>query len=201
MKYKYKLVIKENEETGGPGSLTRKNELTLTTKGEYKADDILKMLKDPKNFGKTFVKKSGDKKELEIKVYGYRAISANKKENAKLMASQTAEYGDPFYKEVEKKTGKTFAAIQSNGFPARTSSNGEIINSYLTSSDELVLSPNKIDDNTIKFPLKDESDIKKVLGNAGLTAKDYTLKKTEKLDESKLRNTIKEHINKLFNKK
>jgi hypothetical protein len=107
----------------------------------------------------------------------------------------------PFYKEVEEKTGKTFAAIQSNGFPARTKSNGEIIDLYLTSSDELVLSPNKIDDNTIKFPLKDELDIKKVLGNVGLTAKDYILKKTEKLDESKLRNTIKEHINKLFNKK
>jgi hypothetical protein len=198
MKYKYKLVIKENEETGGPGSLTRKNELTLTTKGEYKADDILKMLKDPKNFGKTFVKKSGDKKELEIKVFGLPNIPANKKKNAELMASQGEK---PFYKEVEEKTGKTFAAIQSNGFPARTKPNGEIIDSYLTSSDELVLSPNKVDDNTIKFPLKDELDIKKVLGNAGLTAKDYTLKKTEKLDESKLRNTIKEHINKLFNKK
>ena len=79
MKYKYKLVIKENEETGGPGSLTRKNKLTLTTKGEYKADDIIKMLKDPKNFGKTFVKKSSDKKELEDKVYGFKAINANKK--------------------------------------------------------------------------------------------------------------------------
>jgi hypothetical protein len=198
MKYKYKLTIKENEETGGPGSLTRKNELTLTVKGDYKADDILKMLKDPKNFGKTFVKKSGDKKELETKVFGLPNIPANKKKNAELMASQGER---PFYKEVEEKTGKTFAAIQSNGFPARTKSNGEIIDSYLTSSDELVLSPNKIDDNTIKFPLKDELDIKKVLGNAGLTAKDYTLKKTEKLDESQLRKVIKEQINKLFKKK
>ena len=198
MKYKYKLVIKENEETGGPGSLTRKNELTLTTKGEYKADDILKMLKDPKNFGKTFVKKSGDKKELETKVFGLPNISANKIKNVKLMASQGER---PFYKEVEEKTGKTFAAIQSNGFPTRTKSNLDIIDSYLKSSDELVLSPNKIDDNIIKFPLKDESDIKKVLGNAGLTAKDYTLKKTEKLDESQLRDIIKEQINKLFKKK
>jgi hypothetical protein len=156
------------------------------------------MLKDPKNFGKTFVKKSGDKKELETKVFGLPNISANKIKNVKLMASQGER---PFYKEVEEKTGKTFAAIQSNGFPTRTKSNLDIIDSYLKSSDELVLSPNKIDDNIIKFPLKDESDIKKVLGNAGLTAKDYTLKKTEKLDESQLRDIIKEQINKLFKKK
>lgn len=190
-KYKYRLVEQEEEETGGIGGLTKKSELTLTTKGDYKADDILKMLKDPKNFGKTFVKKSSDKKELETKIFGFPNIPANKKKNAELLASQGEK---PFYKEVEEKTGKTFSPIQPNGLPARTKLNIEIIDIYSKTSDELVLSPKKINDTTIKFPLSDAINIKKVLDNVGLTTKDYTLNKTEKLDESQLRNTIKKII-------
>jgi hypothetical protein len=196
-KYKYKLLIKENEEETGSG-LRRERELTLTTKGEYNADKILNVLSDPKYFEKTFVKKSGDKKEVELQIFGYPNIPANKKKNAELIAAQ----GDkPFYQEVEEKTGKKFTALQSNGLPAKTKSNNEIVDSYIQGSDKLDISPKKINDSTIKFPLKNESDIKKVLSNAGLTNKDYSLEKTEKLDESKIRNIIKENIKKLFNNK
>jgi hypothetical protein len=51
MKYKYKLTIKENEETGGSGRLTIKKDITLAPLGNSTLQDIINALEKLSNYG------------------------------------------------------------------------------------------------------------------------------------------------------
>ncbi len=189
--YKYKLIIKEEEDPVLKRNLT-KNELTLTTKDPLTSDEILAILNDPKNLSGVFASKSTDFKDFETQVFGKPNIQSNILYNKEIYKNN----GKPLYSKIAKAVGRGFQKDQfsikndKEGnlvylFPNRTSHNIDLIKTYFSdhlnktgvSSD---LSPDKVDDNNIKFPLNDESSLKKILNNAGLTNKDYSLTKTEK---------------------
>ena len=81
MKYKYKLVENEEPTTNGGGEesgLRRMNipkELKLTTHGNVTADDIIRILEDPKYFSDAFIYKPDDLKDFERKVFGDKPTS------------------------------------------------------------------------------------------------------------------------------
>lgn len=301
MKYAYKL-IKENEEESGGGEesglkgLKVKNELYLTAEGDLTADDLIKIINDPKNLEGVYTIESGGLKDLKLKVFGDRPnINATIKANTKIYQDN----GKPFYTEIENVTNKKFdkkgAVIKKekikdengkvvkdeNGkdkertifvFPQLNKYNEELVEKYfnLTSdkqaktsnlnytkidvyklgdlkkaksiiqkadspnitkiidliekAGEKGITLNKLAQNlnttpsslnsdidllieqgviiketkTLKFPVGDETALKKILKKAGLTNKDYTLEKKE-MNEN-LRETIKKLIHKSYGK-
>jgi len=216
MKYAYKL-IKENEEESGGGEenglkgLKVKNELFLTAEGDLTADDLIKIINDPKNLEGVYTIESGGLKDLKLKVFGDRPnINATLKINAELYKNN----GKSFYTEIETTTGEKFdkkgAVIKKDKtgntifvFPQLNKYNEELVEKYFTlTSDKQAKKSNlnytQVDDSTIKFPVSDETALKKILKKAGLTNKDYTLEKKE-MNEN-LRETIKKLIHKSYGK-
>lgn len=208
MKYRYKL-IKENEGEGGEESglkgIKSKNELFLTGEEGLTADDLIKIINDPKNLEGVYTLESGGLKDLKLKVFGDRpGINATLKTNVEIYKNN----GKPFYTEIETATGEKFdkkgvvLKKDKDGntifvFPQRNKFNEELVEKYfnLTSdkqSKKSSLTYTKIDDKTLKLPVSDESTLKKILKKADLTSKDYTLEKKE-VNEN-LRETIQKLI-------
>ncbi len=215
MKYKFKLV-KENEEEGsgeesGLKGLKVKNELFLTGEEGLTADDLIKIINDPKNLEGVYPIESGGLKDLKLKVFGDRPnINATIKTNTEIYKNN----GKSFYTEIETVTGEKFdkkgAIIKKDKtgstifvFPQLNKHNEELVGKYfnLTSDKQAKkssLNYTRVDDSTLKFPVSDESALKKILKKAGLTNKDYTLEKKE-MNEN-LRETIKKLIHKSYGK-
>jgi hypothetical protein len=181
MKYKYKLTIKENEETGGSGRLTIKKDITLTPLGSSTVQDVVNALEKIDNYGTYISNARNTKPDIEKALtdhFGPNQIHVKKK--------------------LEKERGKPF--------PVKTKA---AIDAFIkTLSDKPSLLQWKVAKNTLIFPSTGnptkemtEKIIKTVMNNAGL---DYNLGETaseESMNESQLRKVIKEQINKLFKKK
>jgi hypothetical protein len=214
MKYQYRL-IKENdeEEVSGLKGLKTQSELILTTLGDYTAKDIINIIKDPKNLEKVYTKETTGFDELELKVFGDRpAANPTLKTNIEIYK----ENGKALYSKIEDTVGEKFdkrgAEIRKDKagntlfvFPKKNIQNKELVEKYfnLTSGEQAKkadLRPKEIDDFTLKFPLIDGPDLKKILNNAELeSGKDYKLTKQEITNEN-LYKVIKEEILKFYKK-
>jgi len=213
MKYKFKLVKENEEEGGGEESglkgLKVKNELFLTGEEGLTADDLIKIINDPKNLEGVYTIESGGLKDLKLKVFGDRPnINATIKTNTEIYKSN----GKSFYTEIETVTGEKFdkkgAIIKKDKtgntifvFPQLNKHNEELVGKYfnLTSDKQAKkssLNYTRVDNSTLKFPVSDESALKKILKKAGLTNKDYNLEKKE-INEG-LRETIQKLIKKSY---
>jgi hypothetical protein len=210
MNYKYKLI--EQEEDSGLKGLRAKNELILTAKGGLQnADDLLKIINDPKNLKDVFAVESRGLDDLISKVFGNKAkIPANVNLNKQIYQ----ENGITLYKKIEdtvgKKLDKKSPVIKKDkegkvlfAFPEITKYNKDIIEAYYNMTSEgkqakkSSLSPKKVDDLTLKFPVGDEAILKKILKNAGLTTDDYKIEKQE-ISENTIRETIKNQLRKIL---
>ena len=210
MNYKYKLI--EQEEDSGLKGLRAKNELILTAKGGLQnADDLLKIINDPKNLKDVFAIESRGLDDLISKVFGNKAkIPANVNLNKQIYQ----ENGIALYKKIEdtvgKKLDKKSPVIKKDkegkvlfAFPEITKYNKDIVEAYYNMTSEgkqakkSSLSPKKVDDLTLKFPVGDEATLKKILKNAGLTTDDYKIEKQE-ISENAIRETIKNQLRKLL---
>ena len=83
-------------------------------------------------------------------------------------------------------------------FPQLNKTNEKLVEKYFNiisdkQSKKSNLSYIKVDDKTLKFPVSDESALRKILKKAGLSSKDYSLEKKE-ISEN-LRETIKKILN------
>lgn len=215
MKYKYRLV--ENEESttnGGEENGLRKmdipKELKLTTHGNVTADDIISILEDPKYLSTVFIGKSENLLDLERKVFGDKPISDKFINTNKKIYN---ENGVKLYKEIEKAVGKEFEKNfiikkdENNkimfAFPVKTSSSQDLVAAYLKIKPKTDIKPKKIDDSTLIFNTSDKKDIEKILNAAkeakAISSKDYSLETIDKMDENKLRESIKEIIHKKLN--
>lgn len=191
-KFKYRLVEQDEEENGLKG-LKAKSELVLTTGENFTADDFKKIINNPKNLeGYTIV--SQDLKDFKQKVFGDRPnILSTKKTNVNIYN----ENGKTLYNDIETKTGEKFdkkgAIIEKDKtgktlfvFPQKNAYNEKLVEKYfeLEKSGDIKtkrssLRAIKVDDNTLTFPMSDESTLKKILAkaiiNGDITSEDYTL--------------------------
>lgn len=204
MKY---TLIEQEEEGGELKGLNAKNELILTPKGGLNADDIIKIINDPKNLKGVFATESKGLDELMVKVFGDKPkIIASINTNKQIYQ----ENGISLYKKIEdivgKKLDKKSPVIRKDkdrkvifAFPEMTKYNKDIVEEYYSISSEgkqakkSSLNYKKIDDLTIKFPVGDEASLKKTLKNAGLTSSDYKIEKQE-IEENLMRETIKKQL-------
>lgn len=189
--FKYRLV-ESDEEENGLKSLKTKSELVLVAGEDFTADDFIKIINDPKNLeGYAIV--SQDLKDFKQKVFGDRPnIVSTTKTNVEIYNSN----GKSLYNDIEAKTGEKFdkkgAIIKKDKtgktifvFPQKNSYNDTLVEKYfnLINSEKKTkrssIKYTKIDDNTLKFPMNDESTLKKILAkaitNGDITSKDYTL--------------------------
>ena len=224
-KFKYKLREQEEdgEEKSGLKKPKAKTELLLTS-DKYNVDQLLDIINNPENLGGTFVSKSGGLADLELMVFGYPHIPANYKKNQELFDKEkeinvknptTGEIETKkvkkrdLYREIKntvggfdpkspvdgKKIGYTFL------FPEKSKYNLELVKKYYakTSGEKAVkssLNPVKVDDQTLKFELKDQSTLIKILNNAKLDPnKDYNLTRQKSLEEYAI---LKEKLNKIL---
>lgn len=221
MKYKYRLV--ENEEPSTPDDGGEENglkkmqfpqELKLTTHRNVKVDDIVDILENPKYFSTIFISKSNNLLDLEKKVFGDKPtsdkfITINQKiynENGNKLYKEIVDSvgnfevdGDGKTKTIKQKdkiTGKTLFM-----FPIKTAKNQKLISDYLKIKPKINIKFKKIDNFTLTFPMSSKSDVEKILNNAKeakvISSKDYSLETIDKLDENKLRESIKEILNKI----
>jgi hypothetical protein len=183
-KYKYRLV--EQEEEDGLKKFASKTELHLKGLGEYTADELKKVINDPKNLtGHIFSVESSDLSTLKKNVFGDKPnMRATKNKNIEIYKA----HGKSFYKEIENTIGREFdkrnlVKTPEFVFPQMNAYNIKAVEDYFKSiNDKQVkkssLSAVKIDDSTLKFPVSDEETLKKILKNAKLVSgKDYTLEK------------------------
>jgi hypothetical protein len=216
MKFKYRLIENDGEESGLK-SFRGKNALFLTGEKGLTADELKKIINDPKNLEGTFAKYSGGLKELKLNVFGDRPnIRATLKANIEIYNNN----GKSFYTEIETTTGKKFdkkgAIIKKEKvkgeeiektlfvFPQKNIHNEEIVEEYykITNNEDekfkkSSLKPTTVDDHTLKFHVGDEAFLKKILTKSGLPKEKYTLK-IEKDDlEENLKKLVKEEIKKL----
>lgn len=207
MKFKYRLIETDGEENGLK-SLRGKNALFLTGEEGLTADELKKIINDPKNLEGTFARESGGLKELKLNVFGDRpGIRATLKANIEIYNNN----GKPFYTEIETTTGKKFdkkgAIIKKDKeektlfvFPQKNTYNENLVEEYyeITSKDEKIkrssLKPIVVDDHTLKFHVGDETALRKILTKSGLSKEKYTIKiEKDELAEN-LRETIKKMI-------
>jgi hypothetical protein len=216
-KYKYKLV--EQEEGGdenGLKSLKTKSELFLTGEEGTTADDLIKIINDPKNLEGVYTIESGGLKELKLKAFGDRPnIRATLKINTEIYKNN----GKSFYTEIETVTGEKFdkkgAVIKKDTagntifiFPQKNAYNEKLVEKYFNLSSEdkkskkSNLRPTKIDNITLKFPASDEKDLKKILKKSGLPSGKYSIKIEKDIEENKntLKKLVKEEILKFYKK-
>ena len=183
-KYKYRLV--EQEEEDGLKKFASKSELHLKGLGEYTADELKKVINDPKNLsGHRFNIENADLKKIKEQVFGDRPnIKATKNKNVEIYNT----YGKSFYKEIENTIGREFdkrnlVKTPDFVFPQMNAYNIKVVEDYFKSTSDKQakkssLSAVKIDDSTLKFPVSDEENLKNILKNAKLVSgKDYTLEK------------------------
>ena len=207
-KLKYKLVEQDEPQGGGEENglkgINIEQELTLITKNDLTSDQVLAILKDPKYLGGVYTAKSKELLDFEKKVFGDKPTNPTQSKNNKKIYD---ENGIKLYKEIEVATGKSFergkdkfTSGKENGkeifvFPIKSPKNLSLVQDYLKEKTKTQIKPKVVDTNTLKFPLSDKSDLEKILKNAEdakvISGKDYTLEKTDKLDENKLRNAIK----------
>lgn len=221
MKYKYRLV--ENEEPTTPDDGGEENglkkmqfpqELKLTTHRNVKVDDIVDILENPKYFSTIFIGKSNNLLDLEKKVFGDKPtsekfITINQKiynENGNKLYKEIVDSvgnfevdGDGKTKTIKQKdkiTGKTLFM-----FPINSAKNQKLISNYLKIKPKINIKFKKIDNFTLTFPMSSKSDVEKILNNAKeanvISSKDYSLETIDKLDENKLRESIKEILKKI----
>lgn len=212
MNFKYRLI--EQEEEDGLKGLRGKNELFLTSE-KYTADELLDILNDPKNLGDTYVGRSKELDDLYKRVFGMP--TASDKENKDLYNTEYNGFvGKDLYRDIISKVSKKFDRVppftkkDENGkemyyFFGKTKNNEEVVKDYyLKTSDSTKkfikadITPKKISDNKLNFPLSDEVSLKKILKAAGLEKGiDYELNK-EKVEENTIRTAIQEQIKKLY---
>lgn len=221
MKYKYILVENEEPTTlddGGEENGLKKmqfpQELKLTTHRNVKVDDIVDILENPKYFSTIFIGKSNNLLDLEKKVFGDKPtsdkfITINQKiynENGNKLYKEIVDSvgnfevdGDGKTKTIKQKdkiTGKTLFM-----FPIKTAKNQKLISDYLKIKPKINIKFKKIDNFTLTFPMSSKSDVEKILNNAKeanvISSKDYSLETIDKLDENKLRESIKEILKKI----
>ena len=86
-------------------------------------------------------------------------------------------------------------------FPIKTAKNQKLISDYLKIKPKINIKFKKIDNFTLTFPMSSKSDVEKILNNAKeanvISSKDYSLETIDKLDENKLRESIKEILKKI----
>jgi hypothetical protein len=230
MKYKYRLV--ENEEPTTPDSGGEENglrrmdipkELKLTTHGNVTADDIIRILEDPKYFSDAFIFKPDDLKDFERKVFGDKPTSDKFINTNKTIYD---ENGIKLYNEIENsvkdrferkdfiikkdKSNKTIFA-----FPIKNKKHQDLVVAYLNVKPKTYIKPKKIvnpktNEVYLTFNTSDKKDIEKILKAAekavdpktnqkAISSKDYSLETIDKEDENKLRESIKEIIFKKLN--
>jgi hypothetical protein len=216
MNYQYKLV-KENEgeeEVSGLKGLQTQNELILTALGGRTAKELLDIINDPKNLGKTFAKETTGLKDLELKVFGDRP---NANPTLKTNIEIYKENGKDLYNKIETTVGEKFdkkgAEIRKDKignilfiFPKKSIYNKELIEKYYSiisggeQAKKADIKPKQVDEFTLKFSLSDGPTLKKILNNANLeSGDDYKLSKQEVVDEN-LYKVVKEEILKFFQK-
>lgn len=217
-KFKYKLVEQDEPQGGGEESglkgIKVEQELTLTTMNDLTSEKVLAILKDPKYLGGIYTAKSKELLDFEKKVFGDKPTNPTQAKNNKKIYD---ENGVKLYKEIETATGKTFergkdkfvSKKDNDGkemfvFPIKSPKNLSLVQDYLKEKTKTQIKPKVVDANTLKFPSSDKSDLEKILKNAEdakvISSKDYTLEKTDKLDENTIRQAIKEQFSKIFNK-
>lgn len=217
MNYKYRLI--ENEEESGLKRLTLQNELILTPLGNYTVKKLIDIINDPKNLKGAHSIIDDELKKLETRVFGPSGRKVSDQEYIKLYNTNYSS-DDPFsptngpnlYKIISQEV-RGFQPgqkkeILDNGkrvavFPIRTVENLDIVSEFFTkrmgkTAKESDISNPVIVNDTLKFPISDEGNLKKILNNAKLVpGEDYKLnKEKEKTNENSLRNTIKEIIRK-----
>jgi hypothetical protein len=219
MKYQYKLV-KEAEEESGLKMFRAQNELILTPLGQYTTKEFIDILNDPKNLSGVHSVTNKKLEELETRVFGPTGRRVPDKEYIDLF-NTTYDSNDPFsptngpalYKTISQEIrgfqpGQKKEII-SNGkrvavFPVRTAENLDIVSEFFTKrtgepAKKSDISTPVIIDNTLKFPIIDDKNLKKILNNAGLeSGKDYKLSKQEVSEN--LHTIIKEEILKFYKK-
>lgn len=216
-KFKYKLVEQDEPQGGGEENGLRgikvEQELTLTTMNDLTSEKVLAILKDPKYLGGIYTAKSRELLDFEKKVFGDKPTNPTQAKNNKKIYD---ENGIKLYKEIETATGKAFErgkdkfiSKKDGGkelfvFPIKSPKNLSLVQDYLKEKTKTQIKPKVVDAHTLKFPLSDKSDLEKILKNAedakAISDKDYTLEKTDKLDENKIRQTIREQFSKIFNR-
>jgi len=217
-RFKYRLVEQDEPQGGGEESGLKgvkiEQELILTTKNDLTVDKILDILKDPKYLSGVYTSKSKELLDLETKVFGNKVTNPRQVKTNKNIYD---ENGIKLYQEIEKiaggkferGAGKFITQKDDKGkelfvFPIKSPANLDLVKKYLGEKSKTQIKPKVIDNNTLKFQLPDKSDLEKILANAEkakvISSKDYSLEKTDKLDESKVRQNVKEQIKKLFNK-
>jgi hypothetical protein len=219
MKYQYRLIKEEEEESGLKG-LRAQNELILTPLGQYTAEEFVDILNDPKNLSGVHSTTNKKLEELEARVFGPTGRKVHDKEYIDLF-NTTYDSNDPFsptngpalYKIISQEI-RGFQPgqkkeILSNGkrvavFPVRTVENLNIVSEFFTkktgeSAKKSDISTPTVTDGVLKFPIMDEKNLKKILNNANLdSGKDYKLGKQE-INE-KLHDVIREEILKFYKK-
>lgn len=211
MKYKYRLVEQEEggEEESGLKQLRAKSELILKS-NKYTADELLDILNDPKNLESVFIAKSEGLADLERRVFGDKP---NRRSNYPINKEIYKENGKELYRKIAQTVGgfdKGTPAVKKDSagnieffFPEKSKYNLDLIKSYYDKTSESgeksvksKLTPEKVDNNTLKFDAKDKSDLEKILKNSKLIlGQDYTLEKQKSLDEYKI---LKEQLNKIL---
>ena len=182
------------------------------------SEKVLAILKDPKylkGVENVYVDKSEELLNLEKQVFGDNPTNPKKDPvNKEIYVKNGVE----LYKKIEAATNKKFERgigkfitnVRKKGdkelftFPIKSSSNLDLVKTYLGEKSKTQIKPKVVDANTLKFPSSDKSDLEKILKNAEdakvISSKDYTLEKTDKLDENTIRQAIKEQFSKIFNK-
>jgi len=217
-KFKYRLVEQDEPQGGGEESglkgIKIEQELILTTKNDLTADKILAILEDPKYLGGVYTSKSKELLDFETKVFGNKVTNPKQVKTNKNIYD---ENGIKLYQEIEKiaggkferGAGKFITQKDDKGkelfvFPIKSPSNLDLVKKYLGEKSKTQIKPKVVDDNTLKFQLPDKSDLEKILANAEkakvISSKDYSLEKTDKLDESKVRQNVKKQLFKMLNK-
>lgn len=183
MKFKYRLV--EQEEESGLKAVRGSYELILKALGNLTSDDLMDTLRDPENLKGTYVIKSKGLDEFLKTVFG------NPLAKDETNVSLYKENGNELYRKIAKevgpfKKGTPFTKPGLFWFPEKNAANLSLVKKYyektLSGEGEKLartsLKPTKIDNVTLKFPVGDESELKKILGNTELKAgEDYILTK------------------------
>jgi len=228
MKYQYRL-IKEEEEESGLKSLRAQNELVLTPLGDYTVEKLIDIINDPKNLSgeeRVFSKNDPELEKLETRVFGPTGRKVPDEEYIDLF-NATYSQDDPFSpvngpalyriisQEIRGFQPGQKTEILVNGkrvavFPKRTAENLDIVSEFFTKrigkqAKKSKISKPTIVNDTLRFPIVDENEgnLKKILNNAGLkSGTDYKLDKQDKQETTNenLYKVIREEILKFYKK-
>lgn len=208
-KYKYRLVEQEEggEEESGLKQFKAKSELILKS-NKYTADELLDILNDPKNLEGVFVSKASGLANLEKQVFGDQP---NRRSNYAVNKEIYKQNGKDLYRKIAQTVGgfdKGTPAVKKDTagnieffFPEKSKYNLDLVKDYYTKTSgenavRSTLTPEKVDDKTLKFELKDKSTLEKILKNSKLIlGQDYSLDKQKSLDEY---NSLKERLVKIL---